>query len=165
MKTIIFDFRDEQAIDGWQPVDDVVMGGVSSSRLERAGSGAAAFTGAVSLDRGGGFASVRSCPQKRDLSRYTSLSLRIRGDGRRYKVNLRTDLARRDILYASMFETRAGEWQDVTVPFEELQPTFRGRLLEDCPPLDPSRVTSVGLMISDRQAGPFRLEIARIEVC
>ncbi|WP_369294113.1 CIA30 family protein [Klebsiella pneumoniae] len=31
------------------------------------------------------------------------------------------------------------------------------------PALDPSRITQVGLMIVDRQAGPFRLEVAWLD--
>jgi hypothetical protein len=42
-------------------------------------------------------------------------------------------------------------------------PTLRGHIVYDAPPLDLSAVSSVGLMVSDRQTGPFRLEIARIE--
>jgi hypothetical protein len=49
------------------------------------------------------------------------------------------------------------------LPFSEFVPTFRGRTVPGAPPLDLSRVVTVGLMISDKQAGPFRLEIAWIK--
>jgi NADH dehydrogenase [ubiquinone] 1 alpha subcomplex assembly factor 1 len=39
-------------------------------------------------------------------------------------------------------------------------PTFRGRVLSDEPPLNPGQVTSKGILISEKQAGPFRWEIA-----
>jgi monofunctional biosynthetic peptidoglycan transglycosylase len=91
------------------------------------------------------------------------LELRIRGDGRRYKTNLKTDLRADGVLYRAVFETREDEWQTLRLPFEEFLPTLRGRSVREAPPLDLSCVNSVGLMISDRQAGPFRLEIARIE--
>ena len=42
-------------------------------------------------------------------------------------------------------------------------PTFRGRLLTDVPPLNPVKVTSVGFLISDKQEGPFKLEVAWIK--
>ena len=133
MRMLLFDFSTERTIDAWVPINDVVMGGVSSSRLQATGNDTAAFTGLVSLENNGGFASVRSRPGKHDLRGYSGLELRIRGDARRYKINLKTDL---DI------------WRR--------QPISH-------PPLDLSCVNSVGLMTSDRQAGPFRLEIARIE--
>jgi hypothetical protein len=39
----------------------------------------------------------------------------------------------------------------------EFRPSFRGRAVPDAPPLDPARVRQVGLLIADRQAGPFAL--------
>lgn len=41
-------------------------------------------------------------------------------------------------------------------------PTFRGRVLAGEPSLDPAKVTAVGFLISDKQAGQFRLEVAWI---
>jgi monofunctional biosynthetic peptidoglycan transglycosylase len=40
---------------------------------------------------------------------------------------------------------------------------FRGRVLTDVPPLNPSKIASVGVLISDKQAGPFRLEMGWIK--
>lgn len=42
-------------------------------------------------------------------------------------------------------------------------PTFRGRVLSGEPPLDLAKTTSVEFLISDKQAGAFRLEIAWIK--
>jgi hypothetical protein len=50
------------------------------------------------------------------------------------------------------------------LPFKQFIPTFRGRVLSGEPPLDPTKVTSVGFLISDNQAGPFQLEVAWIKV-
>jgi hypothetical protein len=36
-------------------------------------------------------------------------------------------------------------------------------MLSSEPPLDASKVTSVGFLISDKQAGPFKLEVAWIK--
>ena len=162
METLLFDFSNDRDIEAWVPVNDVVMGGVSNGRLEATGDGTAVFTGIVSLERGGGFASVRSGPHLHDLSGCSGLELRLRSDGRRYKVNLGTDAGAGGFLYTSIIETRAGEWQTVGLPFEEFRPTFRGRPVPEAAALDVSRVISLGLMISDRQAGPFRLELAMI---
>jgi len=160
---LLFDFSTECTIDAWVPINDVVMGGVSSGRLEATGNDTAAFTGFVSMENNGGFASVRSRPGEHDLGGYSGLEIRIRGDSRHYKINLKTDLRANGVLYRAVVETREDEWQTLRLPFEEFLPTLRGRSMREAPPLDLSCVTSVGLMISDRQAGPFRLEIARIE--
>jgi hypothetical protein len=162
MEMLLFDFGTERAIDDWVPINDVVMGGVSTGRLEATGNDTVAFAGLVSLENSGGFASVRSRPREHDLRGYSGLELRICGDGRNYKINLKTDLRADGILYRAVFETREDEWQALRLPFEEFLPTVRGRFVRQAQPLDLSQVTSLGLMISDRQAGPFRLEIARI---
>ena len=48
----------------WHPIDDVVMGGVSQSALQPYSRSVACFGGVVSLEHGGGFASVRTEPRK-----------------------------------------------------------------------------------------------------
>ena len=62
---VLFDFSDPAAVAEWAPIDDRVMGGVSHSRLRHDPAGHAVFEGQVSLDRGGGFASVRCRPGAR----------------------------------------------------------------------------------------------------
>ena len=160
---LLFDFGTAGTIDDWQAIDDVVMGGVSGSRLEFTENGTAAFTGFVSLENNGGFASVRSLPRELDLGECSGLVLRIRGDGKRYKFNMKSDHRADGTLFRSILETHDGSWQTLRIPFREFLPTYKGRPTPEVPPLDRSRVTSLGLMISDKQAGPFRLEIARIE--
>jgi monofunctional biosynthetic peptidoglycan transglycosylase len=157
----IFDFAGEGAIESWYPVHDVVMGGVSEGGI-RGGEGTAVFAGTVSLDRGGGFASIRSRPEHTDLSARTGLELHVKGDGKRYDLNLRNDAAFDGIYYKARFEASATGWTAVRIPFESFVPTYRGRVIRDAPPLDPAKIMSFGLMISDKQEGPFRLEIRRI---
>jgi len=59
--------------------------------------------------------------------------------------------------------TMKGQWEEHRLAFSDFVPTFRGRVLTDAPPLNPTRVNSVGFLISDKQAGPFRLEIGWIK--
>ena len=54
-----------------------------------------------------------------------------------------------------------GEEHQLT--FKDFVQTFRGRILTGVPPLNPAKVTSVGFLISDRQEGPFKLEVAWIK--
>ena len=55
----LFDFDSADAVSGWFSVDDRVMGGVSVSQMRYAGDGVARFSGDMSLENNGGFASVR----------------------------------------------------------------------------------------------------------
>jgi monofunctional biosynthetic peptidoglycan transglycosylase len=154
---LLFDFNDPSAADGWRSVDDVVMGGVSDSHLEARADSTTAFTGTVSLDRGGGFCSVRAPEGDYDLSGCAAIQLRVRGDDQRYKFTLYTRAAGR-ISYRFAFRA-PDEWTTVTVPFNELTPFRRGRRVPDAPPFDPSDIRTMGFLIGDKQAGPFTLEI------
>jgi monofunctional biosynthetic peptidoglycan transglycosylase len=157
----VFDFGNAATMGAWQVVNDEVMGGVSAGSFRPAG-GAAVFEGEVSLENNGGFASVRSLPARHDLAGCDAFVIRVRGDGRRYKFTARMDPGFDGAVYQAGFTTRAGEWEEHRLPLNQFVPTFRGRVLPGEPPLDPVRVVSVGVLISDRQEGPFRLEIAWI---
>ncbi|NJM12724.1 MAG: CIA30 family protein [Synechococcaceae cyanobacterium SM1_2_3] len=156
----VIDFRDPARGQAWTSVDDRVMGGVSASQVTVTTEGLV-FSGEVLLANNGGFASIRAQPRGVDLAGATALLLRVRGDGQTYKLMLRTDDAFDGVQYQARFATRAGEWIDVGLPVTDFQPTFRGRTVE-APALDPTRIRIFGLLIADRQAGPFRLVVESI---
>ncbi len=155
----ILDFADPEWPARWYAINDVVMGGVSDGALVPSDLGTAVFTGAVSLENGGGFASVRCRPHAFDFASFAALVLWVRGDGKAYKLNLKLDDFQDGIQYQGRFVAQAGAWSLVRLPLAGFVPVFRGRTL-GAGPLDPARVRTIGLMISERQAGPFRLEIA-----
>jgi NADH dehydrogenase [ubiquinone] 1 alpha subcomplex assembly factor 1 len=159
---ILFDFDSEAACNSWVPINDVVMGGVSHSRIDYVGESTAEFSGTVSLKNSGGFASIRSARSSYDLRRFSGLLLRIRGDGKQYKMNLKTEAALDGVQYQAVFKTEAGAWTEIRVPFAKFVPMFRGVHAYDSPPLDTASICGFGLLISDKQAGPFRLDIDRI---
>ena len=155
----VFDFQTATNTAAWQVVNDDVMGGMSQSGFRLANS-VALFQGEVSLENNGGFASVRSLPARHDLAGCDAFVVRVRGDGRSYKFTARSfDSA----IYQTVFATENGEWEEHRLPLAEFVPTFRGRILSGEPPLDPAKVTSVGFLISDKQEGPFQLEVAWIK--
>ncbi|HRZ37653.1 MAG TPA: CIA30 family protein [Candidatus Paceibacterota bacterium] len=143
----------------WQVINDDVMGGISTSQIRVSTNGTLVFEGTVSLENNGGFASVRSVPVLCDLTGCDAFVVRVRGDGRRYKFTVRTERRLDSAIYQAEFVTKAGEWQEHRLAFKEFVPTFRGRVLSGRPLLDPAKIASVGFLISDKQAGPFRLEI------
>jgi NADH dehydrogenase [ubiquinone] 1 alpha subcomplex assembly factor 1 len=156
---LLADFRDPSEAARWRPIDDVVMGGRSSSVM-LAGDAVGIFAGEISLERGGGFASVRRRDESIDLSACDAIELRVCGDGRRYKLNLRTSDCFDGVVYQAEFATQPGTWLTAALALGELAPRFHGRPAAGA--LDRARVTSLGLLISDRQAGPFRLELSSI---
>lgn len=158
----LFDFAGPTNAPTWQVVNDDVMGGVSTSKFDVT-NGVAVFRGELSLENNGGFASVRSLPARLDLAAGDAFVIRVRGDGRRYKFTARTDRSFDSPIYQASFPTKPGEWEELCLPMKEFVPTFRGRVLSGQPPLDPKKVTSVGFLISEKQAGPFKLEVAWIK--
>ena len=155
----VLDFTEAASIDVWFPIDDGVMGGCSRSRLVHDPAGFAVFEGVVSLENGGGFASVRRRPDDLGVPGAAGFGLEVRGDGRRYKLQLRTDDGFDGLSYQVGFEAPSDGWTPWRWPLTAFIATFRGRPVADAPPLDPARVRQIGLLIADRQAGPFRLAL------
>lgn len=160
---VLFAFQGDTSSPVWQVVNDDVMGGVSTSRFQVLTTGGAVFSGVVSRENNGGFASVRSSPVRQDLNGTDAFVLRVRGDGRRYKFTARTETGFNAPNYQAEFTTKRGEWEEHRLAFMKFVPTFRGRELTDVPPLNPAKVTSVGFLISDQQEGAFKLEVAWIK--
>ncbi len=150
----IFEFGTGET--GWFIRNDAVMGGVSSSRL-RIDDGVLSFAGRVRLENGGGFAGVRSEPKRVDLGSASSLTLRVRGDGKRYAVQLLTSSASR-VTYRAEFATQAGSWQEVRVPLRSFYPTRSGNRLRG-PALESRNVAAFGLTFGNGRAENFQLEV------
>ncbi|MGI9202643.1 MAG: CIA30 family protein [Woeseiaceae bacterium] len=159
--TVLTDLTALSSDLSWYVVDDSVMGGRSQGALEME-QGALRFAGRT-ITNGGGFSSIRSQPMHLDLGNRTGIQLRIRGDGRRYTWRL-TTAARwrgRQVSYWADFDTRDGVWSLVNIPFARFVPQYRGYRL-DGPTLDPREITGMGLMIYDKQDGPFELRLSDV---
>lgn len=144
---------------GWRSLNDDVMGGISRGQLvfdDR--SRTAIFKGTLSLENNGGFSSVRSPERGFELAGYEGLLLRVRGDGRTYKLRATGRTSRWGGGYQKEFMTRAGEWQEVRVPFADMKFSWRGRAVRS-DKLVGADVRGIGLMIADNDEVPFALEI------
>lgn len=162
----------------WGALDDVVMGGVSQGQLSLINKNQtdqqAVFSGTVSTDNSGGFSSVRTqnFEPPFDFSGWLGLRLEVKGDGQRYKFILRNSAGWDSPAYIYGFDTTAGEWISIDVPFAELVSTFRARSLPDAAPYNPAKTVSFQLMLSKFEynkqlnpcfiAGPFELAIRQV---
>lgn len=155
----LFDFNEPNSVETWRIVNDGVMGGLSSSRMQWQAGGTARYSGHVSLENNGGFASVRTAPQDFGLTVHTGLRLRVRGDGNIYKFRIRTDDNFDGVTYSLDFTAPAGNWQEIELPFADFKPTWRGRTLPNVGPLQPADIRQLGFLISDKQQGEFALEV------
>lgn len=164
MIAMLFDFSDPRSVTLWNPINDGVMGGVSTSQLRHDPTGHAVFSGHVSFENNGGFASVRCQPGDLGRKKVTAYLLEIRSDGKRYKLNLRTDNSFDGVNYQARFEPPAGIWTTCRLASADFLSSWRGRSVADAPPLDTARLRQIGLMIADRQEGPFGLAVRSIAV-
>jgi NADH dehydrogenase [ubiquinone] 1 alpha subcomplex assembly factor 1 len=64
------------------------MGGISKSELVILDKSIGVFRGNLSLENNGGFASIRTFPTDYNLSGFDGISIRVRGDGKKYQVRL-----------------------------------------------------------------------------
>lgn len=159
----IFTFETEVEAEYWVIVNDSVMGGLSQSELILTDDGTARFQGSVSLENYGGFASVRTYPINYRLADYEGLKIRLKGDGKTYKLRLRTGRSFDGVAYQAEFDTLSDTWTTIRVPFDQFIPVYRGRRLSNVPALNQASIAQIGLMISDKQVGEFQLEVDKIE--
>lgn len=162
---ILIDFSNSSAAH-WQIVNDSVMGGISRSFLEMHDDGYAIFRGTVSLENNGGFASVRTRAQYPvDLSDFVGLAVHVLGDGKTYSMRVRTVKNGRltHYSYELHFPTQKGVWETHKLAYTDFSPVFRGRSVHS-QPLNSDAIMEIGLMIQDRQEGPFSLGISSISV-
>ena len=148
----------------WMVVNDNVMGGVSRSKVSINPEGFMLFNGDVSLDYGGGFASVRSSYENWGIGKFDGFVIKVWGDGKSYQFRCRMGNNFGGLAYRHYFQTNNEKWQEIRLPFSKFVPTFRGRIISDAKPLDPDSIRNLGLMISDKQSGNFNLKIAWIGV-
>jgi monofunctional biosynthetic peptidoglycan transglycosylase len=157
---ILFDFSQDADFESWRIVLDGVMGGRSTGRLARQ-QGALVFSGETSLENNGGFSSIRAPVPSGSLAGYDALRIRVKGDGRTWILGVRGRSGAGADSYWSRFETTAGDWQTITVPIDEMVRQYFGTPIQG--KVRPSGVRGVEFYIYDKQAGPFQLEVDRIE--
>jgi hypothetical protein len=156
---VLLDFKNPDEVPEWLIINDGVMGGVSTSDIEYNTNGYLKFTGNVSLKYNGGFASFRSQSRLFNLEEFEGIKLRVRGDGKKYSFRLRTTGSFEGIAYAADFLSIKDEWQEITIPFSDFTPRFRGRIILDTDELDRTNIRQMGFLISDKQEGEFALDI------
>jgi uncharacterized surface protein with fasciclin (FAS1) repeats len=152
-------FSEASVARQWISVNDSVMGGVSEGRFRITDDKTLEFSGSISLENQGGFASIRTRPADLNLDGYDTIALRVKGDGRTYYFNLRTSSARAAGSYRAPLGTQKGTWQEVRIPLKDFKYTAFGRRIAGADILRANKVQSVGFTLADKQAGPFRLEV------
>ncbi|KAK9834154.1 hypothetical protein WJX81_003453 [Elliptochloris bilobata] len=160
----LFSFGSAADLQRWNVFSDSQQGGNSTAALIPSAehTGTASFEGDFSAElcqeakeakRGiqrSGFAGMHSLEgDYLDLEERDVLVLRVRGDGRKYLVSLRTDnwvagVTSHDVWQAFLFAP-PGRWEEVQVPLSRFLLTWKGRLVEERSAMNPERVVSLGI--------------------
>mmetsp|Transcript_14088 Transcript_14088/g.45027 ORF Transcript_14088/g.45027 Transcript_14088/m.45027 type:complete len:177 (+) Transcript_14088:629-1159(+) len=164
--------------ENWGQLDDVVMGGVSSSRLSilgEAGNKRLVFEGSTSRENNGGFCSFRSrvFSPPFNLSGYDGLAFTAKcRDGLRYKLQLRDNTGWDSVGYAAGFDVPTGGDVEVKIPFASLVANFRSKSDPGACPIMRESIYSIQFVLSafefDKAMNPcfkegdFRLELGPI---
>ena len=160
----LLDFAGTDPAQKWQAVNDGVMGGVSDGRFRITPDKTMEFSGRLSLENNGGFASVRTKPVDFDIKSGDTLVVRVKGDGREYVLNLYTKSRRMAFSYRAPLPTTRDEWTEVSVPLGEFIPTAFGNRVKGMGPVEPDQINSLGFMLSDKKPGPFKLEVDWVKI-
>jgi len=155
----LLDFKNPGDLIDWRIVNDGVMGGLSQGEIHMTEDHTAVFQGNLSLSNNGGFSSARTFPRLYNLANHKGIVVHLKGDGKQYQLRLRTDDGFDGISYRHNISTKRDEWITIFATFGNFVPVFRGRVMKDVEPLAPDKIQQVGFLISDKQAGPFRLEV------
>ncbi|KAG0379841.1 hypothetical protein BGX24_011361 [Mortierella sp. AD032] len=169
--------KDEDLKD-WLVGCDKDIGGFSEANLEITKNGTGRFFGQLSLDlpendsvEKSGYAGCRTKTRPSsmfgtpvwDTCLFEYLQLKVKGDNRKYFVNLQTDgFVPTDLYQHRLFLKTPGEWETVLIPFKDFILTNQGFIQEDQIEIFRERVKNVGVSIIDRTSGPFELEIESI---
>ncbi|KAF9154435.1 hypothetical protein DFQ26_000244, partial [Actinomortierella ambigua] len=139
--------RTKEDLKGWLVGCDRDIGGFSEAHLEISDEGKGRFHGNLSLDlpsnegvEKSGYAGIRTKTRPGsmfgtpvwDTVQYEYLQLKVKGDNRKYFVNIQTDgVVPTDLYQHRLFIQTPGKWETVRIPFKEFILTNQGFIQED----------------------------------
>ncbi len=153
----LYNFQDTQERRTWFPLNDNVMGGVSTGNFDFSDENTLVFSGKVSLENRGGFASIRSKTDAMNLEGVKKFTLRVRGDGKYYNFNISSSNFIADPGFQVRFKTKKNTWEEIAIDVDDFSPAFGSRYGKEN--LKMAEIKLMGVLISDKQAGAFNIEI------
>jgi len=172
----------KKEFDGWNTLNDTVMGGSSSAYCEISNSGLL-LKGNI-VEKAGGFVSCRSAIYKPSLniSEYNAFVLNIDGQGRTFKFAVAceddllglTEFIPGGLRWIKSFSTKKFGTTNVQIPFGSLKPSVRANKVRFPFKFRPSKIKRLqilhskfgddGLMNNEFKQGPIKVLIKSISV-
>jgi len=155
----LIDFETRAETNLWRAVNDGVMGGRSSGGPVFE-TDKLIFSGVINTN-GGGFSSIRRPVQPGEMQSAKAVTMRVKSDGRAYRLRFRTNVTyrgRRIAFQKPLPVAKAGEWQIVTVTLDNMRASLFGRTITGAS-FVPADIIETGFILADGQDGPFRFEV------
>tara|TARA_B100000902_G_scaffold202280_1_gene192778 strand:+ start:94 stop:642 length:549 start_codon:yes stop_codon:yes gene_type:complete len=172
----------KQEFEGWETLNDTVMGGSSSAYCENINSGLL-LKGNI-IEKAGGFVSCRSSIYKPslDINEYQSFELKINGQGRTFKFAVAceddllglTEFIPGGLRWIRSFPTKNFGTTNIQIPFSSLKPSIRANKVSFPFKFKPSKIKRLqllhskfgddGLLNNEFKSGPIKILIKSISV-
>ncbi|QNL23021.1 CIA30 family protein [Hyphobacterium sp. CCMP332] len=156
---LIIDFNLNTDLSKWNIVNDVVMGGQSRSQIELTEDGHARFSGHVSLENNGGFASVRYRFDPLSIEGKKFVKILCKGDGSKFQFRLKRS-SNEEHSYKSEFKT-SSKWETIKIRLNSMEPTYRGRK-PDLPNYEADNLEEISILIANAKEQDFEILIDKI---
>lgn len=144
----------------WRVINDAVMGGMSQSTIKQH-KNHLNFSGIISLENNGGFASTRS-ELTLDTHKKDKLNITVKGDDKVYQLRLRVDRYFDGPAFVVEFIAKSSQWTSYEFSADDFTLQFRGKPFASDYQLNFSDLTTIGFLISSQQQGEFSLNIKKI---
>lgn len=159
--TEIYRFSAQSNLREWRIVNDGVMGGISKSTLLVNNEGYGQFSGNVSLENNGGFASIQLNQSAILPNESKFILLRVKGDGKQYEFRIKSNIYQ-SVSYVHQFKT-TGEWQNIQLAINDFYPQYFGQKLNR-PNFNYKNIEQISFLISNKKEEDFKLLIDRISI-
>jgi hypothetical protein len=126
------------------------MCGLSSSKVFVDGDSKIIFSGNVSLENNGGFASLRSPVKDYNFEKFSGIEIQIKGDGELYSISMKETTYFNGYFYTSSFETKKNEWIVVQIPFNEFKLYYYGKETNSAKKVPLNNIKEISLLIGDK---------------
>jgi hypothetical protein len=149
--------------NSWMAVNDGVMGGRSIGSVKY-DQNALCMEGSISFENNGGFASTRSPYATRDLSGWSTVTIRYRCEGQSLGFVLNHYRQWYLPRYKVILPDTEMEWMEVTYNLEDFREYKIGQLTGRS--IDQTKLSEIirfGFITNDKKEGSFRAEIDFIE--
>lgn len=143
----------------WSAVNDGVMGGLSEGKVSYSDE-VLSFVGSVSLRNNGGFASVRSNYEERNLSRWQSVTIRYRCEGQSLSFGLEHYQRWYLPKYKVLLPETDMKWEEMTFQLADFKEYKIGRPTGSfINQANLAKIIRLNFMTNDKKEGDFKAEI------